>query len=655
MVPASLPLFASRQRYRTLMLLLFLVCALIYLRGLFGGFLFDDFGSIVDNSSLRSLDGSTLHWLTLALSSNAGILRRPLSMLSFGVDFSLFGLSPLAFKFTNLALHLFNGGLLYALAKRLVPRLIGPTDAQGQAPSTAPGFALVATALWLLHPLHVSGVVYIVQRMNLLATLFMFAGLLCYSEGRERVLRGERGLLMSIAGILLFGLLAVFSKENGALITAYAFVIEAICYRFAAPSLRQRRTIQIFFWATLALPVALFLTYIISHPQWLVHSYAARDFTLMQRLLSESRILCDYLLWIFVPVPSWMGIFHDDIAKSTGVLSPVTTLLAVLFLIALVIAAWMSRRRAPAFAFGVAWFLIGHSMESTILPLELVFEHRNYLPMAGLMIGVVCTIGPWLRGHVDGRRASLVAGACVAVLCALTAVRANTWGSALRLAMAQARDHPDSSRAQYEAGRQIIFTGRAHNQRDQAEREAIPYFERGKALDPTDLYAASSLILIHGRQNHQVDPAAIMDLAHRVKTIRLAQVNPFLVILTAATDGSIPLDANQMKLLVTSSLDNARLLPTMRAMILNDYGHYQFQIEHDNQSAVGLTLAAAAQDPQNPLFQINLTKLALAIGEPAKAAEHIAIAERLNKAGIYDDEIAALEQQVKNANSAPEN
>ncbi|MGA8278131.1 MAG: hypothetical protein WB784_08055 [Rhodanobacteraceae bacterium] len=654
MAAVSFPLPDTRERYRTPMLLLLLVCVLIYLRGLFGGFLFDDFGSIVDNPSLRSLDGSSLHWLALALSSNAGILRRPLSMLSFGVDFSLFGLSPLAFKLTNLALHLFNGALLYALAKRLVPRLIEPTDARSQ-PVAATAFALVATAFWLLHPLHVSGVVYIVQRMNLLATLFMLAGLLCYAEGRERLLRGERGLLMSIAGILVFGLLAVFSKENGALITAYAFVIEAICYRFAAPSLRQRRAIQVFFWATLALPVALFLTYIISHPQWLVHSYAARDFTLVQRLLSESRILCDYLLWIFVPVPSWMGIFHDDISKSTGLLSPVTTLFAILFLTTLIVAAWMSRRRAPAFAFGVAWFLIGHAMESTILPLELVFEHRNYLPMAGLMIGVVCTIGPWLRAHIDGRRAALVAWACVAVLCALTAVRANTWGSALRLAMAQARNHPDSARAQYEAGRQILFTGRAHNQRDQAEYEAVPYFERGKALDPTELYSASSLILIHARQDHQVDPAAIMDLAHRVKTNRRAQINPFLVVLTAATTGSISLDAKQMKLLVTSSLDNPQFLPTMRAMILNDYGHYQFQIAHDNQSAVGLTLAAAAQDPTNPLFQINLTKLALAIGQPAKAAEHIAIATRLNKAGIYDREIAALEQQVKNANSAAEN
>ncbi len=252
----SLSLSTPSTRQRLLLGGLFLACVAVYLRGLFGGFVFDDYGSIVDNPSLRNLDGSSLHWLALALSSNAGILRRPLSMLSFGVDFSLFGLSPLAFKLTNLALHLFNGALLYALAKRLVPRLIEPTDAQGQ-PVAATAFALVATAFWLLHPLNVSNVVYIVQRMNLLATLFMLAGLLCYAEGRERVLRGERGLFMSIAGILAFGLLAVFSKENGALITAYAFVIEAICYRFAAPSLRQRRTIQVFFWATLALPVAL--------------------------------------------------------------------------------------------------------------------------------------------------------------------------------------------------------------------------------------------------------------------------------------------------------------------------------------------------------------------------------------------------------------
>jgi hypothetical protein len=76
------------------------------------------------------------------------------------------------------------------------------------------------------------------------------------------------------------------------------------------------------------------------------------------------------------------------------------------------------------------------------------------------------------------------------------------------------------------------------------------------------------------------------------------------------------------------------------------YGHApnRFNVGHDQQGAITLTLAAA-QDPQNPYFQINLTKLALALGQPDKAAEHLALAERLNKVGTYDQEIGSLQLQ----------
>ena len=197
-----------------------LLTALVYARGLFGGFLFDDYGTIVDNGVLRNIDGSGVRWLAAILSSDSGVLRRPLSMLSFGIDYYLFGLSPFAFKAVNLLIHLVNGLLFYALARRLTPRLSPSIDE-----SATRAIALVAVAFWLLHPLNVGSVVYVVQRMNLLAVLFILAGLLVYANGRARMLRGEPGLVRAIGGLLVFGLLSVLCKENGALIVAYALVI----------------------------------------------------------------------------------------------------------------------------------------------------------------------------------------------------------------------------------------------------------------------------------------------------------------------------------------------------------------------------------------------------------------------------------------------
>jgi len=639
------------RRHHWVLLIILLLCALVYLRGLFGGFLFDDFPNIVDRPELRALDGSLFRWLALAVSSNSGILRRPISMLSFGLDYRLFGLSPLAFKLTNLALHLANGVLLYQLARRLATRLLPEACRARLEPHM---LALLATALWLLHPLNVSTVVYVVQRMDELATLFVLMGLLCYTEGRERMLRGESGPLVAVLGVGAFGLLAVFSKENGALITAYALVIEACCYRFVAGTARERMAIKAFFVLTVALPIALFLGYLGLHPQWLTAGYAGRDFTLYQRLLSEARILCDYLAWIIVPLPSRMGVYHDDFMTSTSLLHPGTTLAAIVFLLSLMLAAWVLRRRSPGLAFGVAWFLVGQSMESTILPLELVFDHRNYLPMAGLLLGLVCALMPSVATYWSRRTIAVVCSALVLILAGSTASWANTWGDPLRLALTEATDHPYSPRAQYEAGRQIIFKGTANGQRAAAEREAIPYFERGMRLDPTDIFTPSSLILIRSRQDHLVPPEMITNLAWRIRHVRQVQINPFLVVLTAAIQGSVRLNPGQMKLLVDAALDNPRLSPSMRAMVLNNYGHYMFQIAHDNQAAISLTVAAAAQDPTNPLFEINLTRLAIALGDFSEASRHLLKAAQLDKAKMYSATIVNLEQQLSTQGRASE-
>lgn len=640
---------SSRLRHHRgfgLLLTVLLLCALVYVRGLFGGFLFDDFPNIVDKPELRALDGSWFRWLALAMSSDAGPLRRPISMLSFGLDYWLFGLSPLAFKLTNLVIHLANGLLLYQLARRITTRLI-PEAYQGAFDPHA--LALLTTTLWLLHPLNVSTVLYVVQRMDELATLFVLLGLLCYAEGRERMARGKRGLAIAILGVGVFGLLAAFSKENGALITAYALVIELCCYRFTVGSPRENRVLKAFFWLAVALPIALFAAFLVVHPQWLASGYAVRNFTLYQRLLSEARILCDYLLWAFVPLPSWMGMYHDDFVTSTGLLHPATTLLAILFLLGLTATAWRLRRTSPGLAFAVAWFLVGQSMESTILSLELVFDHRNYLPMTGLLLGLVCALAPWMSRRLSWRVVLTCCGALTLTLSGITASWAYTWGDPLRLALSEAADHPDSARAQYEAGRQIIFKGTAHGRRDEAEVQAIPYFERGMQLDPTDVFTASSLILIHSRHGMPPSPEAIADLAWRVRHMRQARINPFLVVLTAAIQGNVRLTPDQMKSLVDAALDNPRLSHGMRAMVLNNYGHYMFQVAHNNQAAVSLTVAAAAEDPANPLFEINLSQLALALGNTGEAKVHLFKATQLDKAKLYSPAIIGLEKQLTTA------
>ena len=631
-----------RRVYNALLITLLMLCVLVYLAGLGGGFLFDDFHHIVNNPLLHAIGTSAQSWLAIAMSSEAGILRRPVSMLSFGLNVSLFGMSPFAFKVVNLFIHLVNGALIYAIGRRIADRLTNRGNVGVVAPHT---LALLAAGLWLLHPLNVSGVVYIVQRMNELCALFTLAGLLCYVDGRVRMLRGGPGLVQAIAGLCICGVLAVLSKENGALILAYALVVEALCFRFEAP-VQQQRLIKAFFWLGVALPPALFAGFLVMHPHWLSGGYDVRDFSLYERVLSEARILCDYLLWIFVPLPAWMGIYHDDIATSTGIFNPISTLFALVFLIALVATAWKLRWRSPGFVFGVAWFLAGHAMESTILPLELVFEHRNYLPMAGLLLGIVCTVAPWLTFRLS-ERAVVIIGVTLVLTCGgLTAVRAGSWGDPLALALTGARNHPDSSRSQYEAGRAIVVAGAMKGERARADLEAEPYYIRSAMLDKNQIAPATELMLIQASRG-PVTQSSVDALATRLqRTPTYTQANPFMDMLVAASEKKLSLTAANFSTLVEAALDNPHFPPKVRAMIMNNFGAYQFNIAHDPQGAVSWTLAAAAEDPNNPYFQINLAQIALAVKQPGKAKEYLDAAKQLNKLGIYDQEIDALQQQI---------
>jgi len=636
------PEHARPHRSALILMTLLALCSLTYLAGLRGGFLFDDFHQIVNNSALHAIGTPAQSWLAVALSSDAGILRRPISMLSFGLNVSLFGMNPLAFKLVNLAIHLANGALVYAIGRRIAGRLIEPSRIILIKPEA---LALFTAGLWLLHPLNVSGVVYIVQRMNELAALFTLIGLLCYVDGRLRLLREERALGQAILGLCIFALLAVFSKENGALIFAYALVIETVCFRFEALP-QQQRVLQGFFVLTIALPSALIATYLVMHAQGLVSSYSGRDFTLYERLLSEPRILCDYLLWIFVPLPAWMGIYHDDIASSTGLFNPTSTAFAIAFLLALIIAAWKLRLRSPGFAFGVAWFFVGHAMESTILPLELVFEHRNYLPMAGLLLGIVCAVAPWLASHLSARRVAITGTALMLICASLTAVRAASWGDPLALALSDARHHPDSSRSQYEAGRAIVIAGAMKGDRADADRKAEPYYERSSALDKNQIAPVTELMLIRASRG-PIAKSSLDDLTERLRrSPTYTQANPFLDMLVSASEKKTSLTPQDFSALVEAALGNPHFPPKVRAMIMNNFGAYQFNIAHDSQSAVGWTLAAAAEDPTNPYFQLNLAKIALTVNQPDKAREYLDAATRLNKARTYDKEIDALQRQI---------
>ena len=419
--------------------------ALIYLPGLPGAFVFDDIGNILNNPGMRqpitNLDGL----LRATFSAPVGGLLRPISTLSFILDAHLFGLRPEPFKITNIGIHLAVGILLWFLARELL-RAYRPPGGESWSDKTLAWLSLAASTVWLVHPLNLTSVLYVVQRDNSLGIFFTVAALLSYMVGRRR--RGAGGrLLMWLAtpGFMLTGMLC---KENAALTPVYIMVIEFTLLGFRDARGGASREVFGFLALFLLLPLLAAIAYCISNPAYFFGAYNGRGFTLYQRLISEPRVLVDYLRWIVVPDLRQLGLFHDDIKASRTLLDPATTLPCILFVIALVTTGFALRRRAPLLSLGILWFFAGQLMESTVLPLELAFEHRNYLPLFGLILGGVGGLYSLaMRRGTATRGVKTLLGFWILLLALATATRAADWQNELAFAQSESQHHPHSARA----------------------------------------------------------------------------------------------------------------------------------------------------------------------------------------------------------------
>jgi protein O-mannosyl-transferase len=414
-----------------------------------GPFVFDDF----PNLSALAKHGPIDSWrkLGLFLSESRDFPGRPLSMLSFLSQRADWPDNPFPFKLINLCLHLCNSLLVFALFKRAAASGLGLSAAAARLAS-----ALAAIA-WMAHPMQLSTVMLTVQRMTLLSSFFVLLGLLVYAKAITSPALGvaNRGVRAAI-GILLFGALAALCKESGLLIAFYALALDMTLFRAQVrdlpASLRRMRLLA------LAPFVALVLGYFLLQVPHLFQPIAYRDFSLGERVLTESRVLWDYVLKTAVPNYASYGVYHDDFTVSRGLLSPWTTLAAVLGLIAVVWAACAQRDKRPLLAFAVAWFLGGHLMEAGPIPLELYFEHRNYLPMAGplfAIVGAVTAIGDAGRRRLAFVGMGLWFAACVMA----TALYAQLWSDPAKLAYFWAASHPASPRAQGDYAQMLFRLG----------------------------------------------------------------------------------------------------------------------------------------------------------------------------------------------------
>ena len=429
------------------------VVTLVYWPGLTGPLLLDDVANL---GPLISLDRAGALSLSAVLDARPdGLAARPGSMSTFYLEWLAHGGSVWHLKLTNLATHLVCGAMVFWLAGRLLQQHVAGIGERRW------WVALWVAAAWLSAPLLVSTVLYIVQRMAQLSALFVLAGLLCYVIGRQRVDdKPLGGWLLIAASLVVCWPLAIACKENGAVLPLLLAAIEIFFFRSAAVPTRAGTWCRFILAGVIALPAVIVLAKISLDPQWLLSGYGKRDFTPYERVLTQARVLLDYAANLLVlPGGSSFGLFHDDLVKSRSLLDPITTVIALGVWATVLVVAWLGRgRRFGVVMFGPVFFLLAHLPEASILPLELYFEHRNYLPGVGLLIG----LGIALAHLVDRARFSRTAWTLLALVpisyAALSANRVVLWQSWDDMLLAAEQTHPQSRRVH--AGLAVMYMQR---------------------------------------------------------------------------------------------------------------------------------------------------------------------------------------------------
>ena len=631
----------------------FTITLAVYWPGLSGGFLFDDYPNIVDNKGVQLHDASFPSLVGAALSSPASDFKRPLASLSFAINYLTTGIDPYWMKLTNLLLHLLNGWLVYLLALALL------RSDPSRRHSHGPLVAVLITAGWMLLPINLTAVLYVVQRMESMANLFVLLGLLGYVTGRRRMLghhtdRADgaawRGFILCAISITLPTAIGALAKETAVMLPLYALLIEWAIFHFGkpmqaahdtAPSQHPDLRVIGLFLLVLALPMVVGLAWLLPgvlRPE----TWATRDFTLGTRLLSETRIVTDYVAWTLLPTPSALSFYHDDFHISTGLLSPWSTLASIVFLAALTALMLWLRPRKPLAALGIALFLGCQLLTGTILPLELIYEHRNYFASFGLLLAIMPLLATPRTSPLPLPRYTLLAGLmlCWTTVSALTAY---AWGNPLRLAEDLAARAPLSPRAQYELGRTYIIYSR-YDPASPFTRLAYGPLEKAAALPNSSILPEQALIFMNARMELPLkDPWWDSMIAKLQAHKPGVQDESSLGALTqCAHERRCDLPKQRMIEAFLAALSH----PHPSARLLATYGDYAWNVLDDRQLGLHMTRDAIHAAPRETAYRVTQIRMQLALGNVSDAMAEYQKLAAMNIGGSLDADLVVLRKSI---------
>jgi hypothetical protein len=425
-------------------------------------------------------------------------------------------------------------------------------------------------------------------------------------------------------------------KESAVMLPLYAACVEFAVTGGREASGKRSRAIHVLYGVLLGIP---FVAGSIWLATWVSGNASyARSFDTIERLLTEARVLVDYIHWTLLPQPEALTLYHDDVVVSHGLLNPPSTLASILALAALLGTAIACRIRRPLFALGILWFFSGHVLTGTIIPLMLAFEHRNYFPSLGLLLAAASLV---FESGVVRTRAQVAFLACAFTFYAfVTWMRAEEWSAPLRLALSEASKRPNSSAAQYELGWTYLRSLRPGDS-EPMSKEAFEVLERGSKIPDSDILHEQLLIVAHAQLGLPIEQrwweSLIAKLKDRPPTT--ADIGALGALFRCQADNACPRDFDKMR----QAFEAALKWPRPDGVLLSLYGAFAQNALNDSRLAEEQYRASIKRAPSEPLTYANLIRLLASEGRLNDARVELDALKRLDHFGSLDREVAALE------------
>jgi len=340
-------------------------------------FHFDDQINIINNPNIQikqfSWDG-----LERLIKNTYKESIRVFSLFTLALNYYFGGFNVFGYHVVNLIIHIASGVFLY----RFLLLTFNLPSLKEKYGSISYKVALFTSLIFVTHPIQTQSVTYIVQRMSSMAGMFYLLSLILYIKGR---LSFGRTRLFYFGGMVLSYLLGVFSKENAAILPLFVALYEFYFFQNVDLSPKGRKILFSLVAGLLILGAFGFIIWGERYIHVIIEGYDYRTFTMSERVLTQFRVVLYYVTLLIYPHPSRLNLDYDFPISKT-ILDPPSTLISLIIIAGLIgYSIWTAKKR-PILSFCLLWYFGNLVIESSIFPLEMVFEHRLYLPSVGPFI-----------------------------------------------------------------------------------------------------------------------------------------------------------------------------------------------------------------------------------------------------------------------------